>query len=50
MKRIALLSLGVLLLATACNNNTKQEKETKAVNEPQQAPAETVASLAQAQD
>ena len=51
MKRIFILfSLGMLLLASACNNNAKQEKETKAMNEPQQAPAETVASLAQAQD
>lgn len=51
MRRIfVLFSFGMLLLASACNNNAKQEKETKAVNEPQQAPVETVAPIAQSQD
>lgn len=50
MKKNIAFTLGVLLLATACGNNAKQEKENKAVNESQQTPVETVASLAQSQD
>lgn len=37
MKRIALLSLGILLFATACNNNSTNEKPGNAQSEPQPA-------------
>ena len=36
MKRIALLSLGLLLLATACNNPSTNEKSGNAQSDPQQ--------------
>ena len=50
MKRILLFALGMLLLATACDNKTKKNENEPAPAEPKQQPVETVAVMGQSQD
>ena len=50
MKRFFLMTLTVLLLASACDNKTKKTDQETTPTEPQQQPVETVASMGQSQD